>query len=93
MKTKAILTFSVAATLAVAITPAMTLTAAPLRGIPRLVVVKKATFSGEPFPFGYRWSRQRACTQYVPVESTDGRTQWQRVWVCQEKKGHFPFFD
>lgn len=43
--------------------------------------VQKVTFWGHPFPYGYAWSRVRACTRYVPVETPSG-VRYQRTWVC-----------
>ena len=38
-------------------------------------------FWGEAFPYGYNWSRVRACTRYEPVETERG-VRMEKVWVC-----------
>jgi len=65
-------------------------TSAPIISAQRLSGIHQISFGGWPFPYGYAWSRVRACTRYVPVESTDGKTHMQRVWVCDDAKRHTP---
>jgi hypothetical protein len=66
------------------------LPSAPIISLQRLSDIHKASFGGWPFPYGYAWSRARACTKYLPVETKDGRARWQRVWVCDEAKRSTP---
>jgi hypothetical protein len=57
---------------------------APLSGVQDLAMDQKTTFWGRAFPYRYNWSLVRACTRYVPVETTRG-TRMERVWVCRER--------
>jgi hypothetical protein len=43
--------------------------------------IQNVTFWGEAFPYGYRWSLNRACTAYETVETPRG-PEMRRVWVC-----------
>jgi len=47
-----------------------------------LGTVRGLPFWGEAFPYGYRWSLVKACTRYVPVETSRG-IRMQRMWVCR----------
>lgn len=47
-------------------------------------LVRKVTFWGHPFPYGYTWSLARACTRYIPVETAHG-VRSERVWVCRQR--------
>lgn len=49
-----------------------------------LAAVQKITFWGESFPYGYNWSRVRACTRYEQVETPKG-VHTKRVWVCDKR--------
>jgi hypothetical protein len=60
-------------------------TSAPVTLVRGLSDIHQITFWGRPFPFGYTWSRVRACTEYTPIETENGRTRWQRVWVCAKR--------
>ncbi len=42
-------------------------------------------FWGEAFPFGYRWSRVKACTRYEPVDTAHG-VRMEKVWVCGDRR-------
>jgi hypothetical protein len=44
-------------------------------------------FWGHPYPFGYAWSLDRACTRFEPVETPHG-TRTERVWVCDVQRGY-----
>ena len=46
--------------------------------------VQRVTFWGQAFPYGYNWSLVRACTRYVPVETSRGPVM-RRAWVCGER--------
>jgi len=65
-------------------------TSAPNILAQRLSGIHQVSFGGWSFPYGYAWSRVRACTRYLPVETTDGKTRMQRVWVCDESKRYTP---
>ena len=45
-------------------------------------------FSGEAYPYGYRWSLVRACTRYEPVETEHG-TRMEKVWVCADRRHYY----
>lgn len=61
-----------------AFTTASMLAAAP-------AAVTRVTFWGNSFPYGYSWSRQRACTRYETVETGRGPVT-QRFWVCGQRR-------
>jgi hypothetical protein len=44
--------------------------------------IQQVTVWGKPFPYGYTWRLARACTRYVPVETSRG-TVMRRAWVCR----------
>jgi hypothetical protein len=46
--------------------------------------VQRVTFWARSFPYRYAWSVTRACTRYVPVETSRGPVM-RRVWVCSER--------
>ena len=56
--------------------------AAALSGVAASAPVVNVSFRGHPFPYRYTWSRVRACTRYLPVETARG-VRWQRTWVCR----------
>jgi hypothetical protein len=58
------------------------LTVTPLQTLGTSSIVQKVTFWGEPYPYGYNWSVERACTRYEQVETEHG-TRMERVWVCE----------
>jgi hypothetical protein len=43
--------------------------------------VSRASFWGEPFPFGYRY-RPGQCIRYVPVETRNG-LRWRKIVICR----------
>ena len=47
--------------------------------------ITKVTFWANSFPYGYNWSRQRACTRYETVETGRGPVT-QRTWVCGQRR-------
>ncbi len=59
-----------------------------VRGAGRVVGTQaELGFWGRPFPIGYNWSLERACSRYEPVESDRG-TRMERVWVCDVPRGY-----
>ena len=86
MMHKVVLAITVAAMLCGSTVSGTAFTVAPLVAAPSLSDVHSVTFWGQPFPYGYNWSRERACTRHLPVETPQGHTSWQRVWVCGDLK-------
>lgn len=80
--TKVILAIAAVTALCGASVSAMAFPVAPVAAMPRASQLQRTSFGGWPFPYGYAWSRTRACTRYEAVETRSGRTRWQRIWVC-----------
>jgi len=65
---------------------AMTLpTSSALGAVQAASAVEKVSFWGRAFPYRYNWSRVRACTRFVPVETARG-PRLQRIWVCSRSR-------
>jgi hypothetical protein len=86
MTSKTVLTIAAALALCAIAAPSMAVPVAPINAAQLSPAVHKVSFGGWPFPYGYAWSRVRACTRYLPVETGNGRTRWQRTWVCSDER-------
>ena len=84
MMHKALLVTAASLALTLGAGVAMAIPAAPLLTSPNSSIVHKVTFWGNSFPYGYNWSRVRACTRYESVETPHG-TRTERVWVCTKR--------
>ncbi len=85
MTSKAVLAIAAGAILWASSVPSTAVTVAPIAAARHLSDMHRVTFGGWPFPHGYAWSRVRACTRHIPIETTDGHIRWQRVWVCSDE--------
>jgi hypothetical protein len=91
MMSKVVMAVAVAGMLCGFSVSGMAFLALPNAAVHGLSDLHKVTFGGWPFPYGYAWSRVRACTRYVPVETPRGATLLQRVWVCDNPAHYYDF--
>lgn len=91
MMSKVVMAVGVAVMLCGSSISGLAFPALPSAAVHGLSDLQNVTFGGWPFPYGYTWSRVRACTRYVPVETPQGATRLRRVWVCDEHPHYYDF--